>query len=43
VGRGLRPERGFVVYAGTERYPIRRDVEAIGLVELCRELAALGD
>lgn len=38
----VKPERGFVVYAGTERYPIRRDVEAIGLVELCRELAALG-
>jgi uncharacterized protein len=39
----IQPERGFVVYAGTERYRIRRDVEAIGLVELCRELAALAD
>lgn len=38
----VQPERGFVVYAGTERYRIRRDVEAIGLVELCRELEALG-
>jgi predicted AAA+ superfamily ATPase len=37
----VQPERGFVVYAGTERYPIRQGVEAIGLVELCRELAAL--
>lgn len=37
----VKPERGFVVYAGTERYLLRRDVEAIGLVELCRELAAL--
>jgi len=39
--RDIQPERGFVVYAGTERYPLRRDVEAIGLVELCRELEAL--
>lgn len=37
----VKPERGFVVYAGAERYRIRRDVEAIGLVELCREVAAL--
>ncbi len=37
----VEPERGFVVYAGTDRYPIRRHVEAIGLVELCRELEAL--
>lgn len=37
----VKPERGFVVYAGPDRYPIRRDVEAIGLVELCRELEAL--
>jgi len=37
----VKPERGFVVYAGSERYPVRRDVDAIGLVELCRELEAL--
>jgi predicted AAA+ superfamily ATPase len=37
----VKPERGFVVYAGSERYRVRRDVEAIGLVELCRELEAL--
>lgn len=37
----VKPERGFVVHAGEHRYPIRRDVEAIGLVELCRELEAL--
>ncbi len=37
----VQPERGFVVYAGTERYRVRRDVEAIGLVELCHELAAV--
>jgi predicted AAA+ superfamily ATPase len=39
----VKPERGFVVHAGEHRYPVRRDVEAIGLVELCRELAALAD
>lgn len=39
----VKPERGFVVYAGTDRYPVRRGVEAIGLVELCREVAALAD
>lgn len=37
----VKPERGFVVHAGEHRYPIRRDVEAIGLVELCREVALL--
>jgi len=37
----VQPERGFVVYAGTERYRVRSDVEAIGLVELCHELAAV--
>jgi len=39
----VKPERGFVVYPGTDRYLVRRDVEAIGLVELCRELEALAD
>lgn len=39
----VKPERGFVVHAGEHRYPVRRDVEAIGLVELCRELQALAD
>jgi uncharacterized protein len=39
----VKPERGFVVHAGEHRYPIRRDVEAIGLVELCRELETLAD
>ena len=39
----VKPERGFVVHAGEHRYPVRRDVEAIGLVELCREVAALAD
>jgi predicted AAA+ superfamily ATPase len=46
VGRGftsawedLAPERGFVVYAGDERFRLRVGVEAIGLAALCRELA----
>lgn len=33
----LRPKRSFVVYSGTQRYPIAKDVEAIGL----RDMAAL--
>lgn len=48
LGRGftsawddIQPDRGFVVYAGSERYPKRENVEAIGLVELCRELDAM--
>lgn len=36
----LQPERSFVVYAGEERYRITEKVEAIGLPELCAELAA---
>lgn len=45
--RGLRsaiedvgPERGFVVYPGHERYRLGKDVEAIGLPELCEELSS---
>lgn len=33
----LKPERSFVVYSGEERYPVTKDIEAIGL----REIAAL--
>ncbi len=33
----LKPRRSFVVYSGKERYPITKDVEAIGL----REMASL--
>lgn len=47
IERGLRsalsdiqPERGFVVYPGSERYRLGVDIEAIGLGELCTELAA---
>jgi predicted AAA+ superfamily ATPase len=35
----IEPERSFVVYPGSERYPLGVGVEAIGLAELCTELA----
>lgn len=37
----LRPERGFVVYPGSERYRIGEHVEVVDLVTLCRELAVV--
>ena len=47
VERGLRsalddlqPECSFVVYPGSERYRLSAGVEAIGLAELCAEVAA---
>jgi len=36
----LRPERSFVVYPGSERYRLADDAEAIGLPELCAEIAS---
>ena len=36
----VRPGRRLVVYAGTERYPLAADVEAICLADACAELAA---
>jgi len=36
----LQPQRSFVVYAGEERFRLDETVEAIGLPELCAELAA---
>jgi predicted AAA+ superfamily ATPase len=38
----LKPQRTFVVYAGQERFRLAEDVEAIGLAELCAELAPSG-
>jgi len=38
----LEPQRAFLVYAGTERYPKGAGVEAIGVRELAEELRALG-
>lgn len=46
LGRGfhaacatLAPERRFVVYGGTERFPLADGVEALALPTLCRELS----
>ena len=34
----LKPARKLVVYPGTEPFPLRHDIRASGLAELCREL-----
>lgn len=36
----LKPARSLVLYAGEDRYPAAKDVEAIGLVQLAEMLAA---
>ena len=36
----VRPEKKFIVYQGTKRFFTRGDVEAIGLQELCQEVAS---
>lgn len=36
----VKPERGFVVYPGKERYPLAANIEALSLQELCEELMA---
>ena len=38
--RDVNPTRAFAVHRGTERYPVEASVEAIGLHDLCREVAA---
>ncbi len=38
----LAPERAFVVYPGTERYPLAPAIEAIGLAELCAQARGRG-
>lgn len=35
------PKRSFLAHGGTDRFPLTRDTEAIGLLELAGELAAL--
>jgi predicted AAA+ superfamily ATPase len=37
----LEPQRRFVIYSGTERYPVDRDTEALGLREMMELLARL--
>ncbi len=38
----IAPKRSFLAHGGTDRFPLTRDTEAIGLLELAGELAALG-
>ena len=37
----IRPDRSFIVYSGSDRYPLSPEIEAISLKELAQELAAL--
>jgi hypothetical protein len=37
----LSPSRSFIVYSGTERYPLANGIEAIGVRRLAEELAIL--
>ncbi len=37
----LNPHRAFIVYAGSERYPVSDGIEAISLYEMARELKQL--
>jgi len=37
----LRPQRRFLVYPGTERFPLDEDTDAIGVVALAQALRAL--
>lgn len=34
----VQPNKSFVVYKGEERYPVSQDVEAIGILEMAREI-----
>ena len=36
----VQPAKSFVVYSGDERYPLAKDVEAIGLKDLAALLAS---
>lgn len=38
----IKPDRSFVVYAGSDRYPVTEEIEAISLVELAQELKETG-
>ena len=37
----LKPTRSFVVHAGDDRYPVSKNIEAISLYELVKELATV--
>ena len=36
----LKPERAFIVHAGDDRYPISKEIEALGICEMAQELAS---
>ena len=38
----IRPDKRFVVYAGTERYPVSEDVQAIGVLDMAKMLLDMG-
>ena len=38
----VRPNKSFVVYGGEERYPVSQDIEAIGVLEMAREILNKG-
>lgn len=38
--KDIGPTRSFALHRGSDRFPIANDVEAIGLRDLCREVAA---
>ena len=37
----IQPDRSFLLYSGTERYPLSAEIDAIGLKELAQELTEL--
>jgi len=37
----VKPSKSFVVYAGDERYPLAKDIEAIGVKQLASMIAAI--
>ncbi|GJL50452.1 MAG: hypothetical protein NPIRA01_16790 [Nitrospirales bacterium] len=37
----VKPARSFVLYGGTDRYPLTEDVEAISLYDMAQELHQL--
>ncbi len=34
----VQPNRSFIVHAGEERYPVSRDIEAVSVLEMAREI-----
>ena len=37
----VQPNKSFVVYAGEERYPVSEGVEAMGVLEMVREISSI--